>query len=56
MEYYTSCFGVDHMNHNFIGAGPHGPVVTIRLRLMREGLQEAEVRILAEDPHSRIKR
>ena len=48
---YTWQFGVDpgYTQHCFLGAGKEGPAPTVRLRLMREALQEAEVRILVHD-------
>jgi hypothetical protein len=46
---YTWQCGLDTSTHAMLGAGKDGPVATPRQRLMREALQEAEVRILVQN-------
>ena len=51
IERYTWQHGVDSRltQQAFLGAGRDGPAATPRLRLMREALQEAEVRIVVQN-------
>jgi hypothetical protein len=51
LERYTWQAGVDSIltQHAMLGAGTDGPVATPRLRLMREALQEAEVRMFVQN-------
>jgi hypothetical protein len=51
IERYTWQAGVDSLltQRAMLGAGKDGPVATPRLRLMREALQEAEVRIVVQN-------
>jgi hypothetical protein len=50
IERYTWQNGVDPLltQHAMLGVGKEGPVATPRLRLMREALQEAEVRMVVQ--------
>jgi hypothetical protein len=51
IERYTWQNGVDPLltQHAILGAGRDGPVAIPRLRLMREAIQEAEVRIVVQN-------